>query len=77
MPQSSYNHAGVFANLLPTWHNFFYMMIENQVNMAVKGASKGSLQGASLSLYIGSHLALKKKRYQINNQIFGSFRKSA
>jgi len=33
------------------------------------------VQGASLSLYIGSHLALKKKIYQINNQIFGSPRK--
>ncbi|MCR2007715.1 hypothetical protein NSB20_19830, partial [Bacteroides acidifaciens] len=39
--------------------------------------SHGTLQGASLSLYIGSHLALKKKIYEINNQIFGSFRKSA
>ena len=33
------------------------------------------MQGASLSLYIGSHLALKKKIYQFNNQTFGSFRK--
>ena len=34
MPQSSSNRTGAFANLLPTWHNFFYVRIENQINRA-------------------------------------------
>ena len=42
----------------------------------ILGQVKSSVQGASLSLYIGSHLALNKKIYEINNQTFGSFRKS-
>nr|DAQ40281.1 MAG TPA: hypothetical protein [Caudoviricetes sp.] len=35
LPQSSSNCPEAFANLLPTWHNFFYIIIENQENRVV------------------------------------------